>query len=373
MPIGSPITLDLPTANDSFAVWSAKMKTAIQTIEAILEAKVTAGSLDITTALSVGGSYITNLSYIKLTEQDITTPTGEGTLYLDADGELVIITADGSVKLTEGGAINVAAINGIGGDYGGANPAIVYYDTLSGEYRFYENGSGTYATLAANDVVLRNNPAPGSVRLGPVAAVTTDLEMYVHTLPASGVGGLAYNASNKAIVNATVTRETATHLFTNVDLTEDASARRYKRTQVKVRSYSASEFADTTTGVKLPSTPSGATPPVYRPLIANGQTAALIIGPCDEGERISRIIITGTSLGAGSTFSQTVTRQAGNTAVAVAGTSSGSIITTGNYDITFTTPVTLTDGELLVLVLASTGANGAYLHEARVYYDLPAG
>lgn len=219
MPIGSALTLDYPTALDNMATVVAKIKTILQTYEALFEATVDVGSLDLTGPLSVGGSYLYNL--IRLVLSDVTdAPTDNGSLYTDADGNLHIVTPDGDVKLTLNGQINATSTGAFTGDYG-AGPETAYYDQVSGEYRFFTDTSPeTWATLIAKAFkAVKDSGASGSAKFGVDASVSTDLVFELKTLPGSGVGGLAYEASSNGVVDASVTRETLTHKFTGIDLT----------------------------------------------------------------------------------------------------------------------------------------------------------
>lgn len=48
-----------------------------------------------------------------------------------------------AVKLTNAGAVNVSGSNGIGGDYGGGNPAALNFVEATSFYEFYENPAGS--------------------------------------------------------------------------------------------------------------------------------------------------------------------------------------------------------------------------------------
>ncbi len=207
---GLDLNLDLPTLADTFADIVSKLVVAIDAIETDLAARVTAGELDITTALSMGGAPLINVGGVRLNGGVSTTV---GTIYMDG-ADLHVVTALGDVQLTAGGAIDVAALGTIGGDYGGVNPAAVIYDDTSGEYRFTQETS-VWANLVADDLVLHGTA--GSVRLGVADALTGAKTVLFKALPASGVSGVVYNVATTGIEDAAVTRETNTHLFTGID------------------------------------------------------------------------------------------------------------------------------------------------------------
>lgn len=219
MPIGDSLTFDYPTTNETYASALAKLKVILQTFEALLEQDIDTGSLDLTQALSLGGSYIYNLIRIVLS-QVATPPTDVGSLYVDADGELHIVTPNGDIKITLNGQINITSTGAIVGDYGAADEA-VYYDQVSGEYRFFKDTSPeVWATLIAKAFkAVQDGGAAGSALFGVDSSVSTDLVLKLKSLPGSGVGGLAYEFSSQSMVDASTVRETLPHKFTTVDLT----------------------------------------------------------------------------------------------------------------------------------------------------------
>lgn len=223
MPIGDALTFDYPTTAETYAVALGKLKAILQTIEGILEQDIDTGSLDLTEALSLGGNYIYNLIRIVLS-QVATPPTDNGSLYVDDDGELHIVTPNGDIKITLNGQINITSTGAIVGDYGAADEA-VYYDQVSGEYRFFTDTSPeAWATLIAKAFkAVHDGGAAGSALFGVEASVVTDLILNLKSLPGSGVGGLAYEFSSKSMVDASAVRETLTHLFTSIGLTGDVS------------------------------------------------------------------------------------------------------------------------------------------------------
>lgn len=211
---GTDLNLDLPTAADTLADMRAKIVTAIEAIEADLAPRVTAGQLDLTTNVSLGGAALTNVGGVRLVGGE---STEVGTLYIGSD-ELKVVTSEGTVQLTLNGAINIVAAGTIGGDYGGVNPAAVVYNDVAGEFRFTED-TGIWADLVADDLKL--NGTLGSVSIGVDAALSGAKTVNFKSLPAAGIGGLVYDAANTALVDASLNRETSTHLFTAVDMAGD--------------------------------------------------------------------------------------------------------------------------------------------------------
>lgn len=217
MPIGSNLSVTLPTAEDTFVDIVAKLSAAIELLAEVLEAPIDSGSLDITTALTLNGAPIINVGGLRLVGGLSTQP---GTMYIDSSGELHVVTTVGDIQITSNGDLNVAALGTIGGDYGGGNPATVTFDDTSGEYRFQED-TNDWATIVAETFIAKVNGGAGSISFGALSSITTARDFKIKSLPASGVSGLAYEASSGGVVDANQTRETLTHKFTSVDLTGD--------------------------------------------------------------------------------------------------------------------------------------------------------
>src|ERR1043165_3553208 len=176
--IGTDLNLDLPSLSDTLVVAMGKVIQCFSDIEDSIADKATPAGLDITTSLSFGGNPITSLGYA--TFADGNNPTAAGSAYYDS-GDFYLFTAAGAVRLTASGGVNAAGIGGIGGDYGGANPALVEYDDAPGEFIFTED-TGVYADLVCDDVVLWNNAGTFKTRL---TAHPTLAASYTVTLPAA--------------------------------------------------------------------------------------------------------------------------------------------------------------------------------------------
>ncbi len=191
---GVDLDLDLPSLSDNMAIIVAKLVTALSAVEDDLAPQITSGELDLDTAVSLGGNALTNVGGVRLTGGESAVV---GTLYI-GDDELQIVTAAGTVQITADGALNLASVGAIVGDYGGSNPARVTYDDMSGEYRFTED-TGVYADLVADDLILHG--AAGQIRFGIDAALTGSKTVLFKSLP-TGSGLLAYKASDNAIIDA---------------------------------------------------------------------------------------------------------------------------------------------------------------------------
>lgn len=175
--VGTDLNLDLPQLNEPLAQIVSKTRAALSSIEDSLADKVTSSALNINAALSFGGNHLTNLGGVVLVDGNV--PVAEGSIYY-TDGKFYVRDAAGPIQLTANGAINLAAVGAIGGDYGAGSES-VEYDLASGEYRF-KKSENEWASLVAKDVVLVEDSAEGGdyVRI-TIPALTASYDL---TLPA---------------------------------------------------------------------------------------------------------------------------------------------------------------------------------------------
>ncbi len=167
--IGTNLGLSLPLLSDTLATIVSKTNVALTAIQTSIADRATPAGLNITTALSFGSQWATNVGGLVLVTGN--PPSAAGSVYYSA-GEFYMVDHTGAIQMTLNGAINVSGFGGIGGDYGGSNPALLYYDTASGQYRFYTNG-GTHAFGDTESRAAILNNGTGSVKLSADASVTT--------------------------------------------------------------------------------------------------------------------------------------------------------------------------------------------------------
>ncbi len=169
--IGTNLGLSLPLLSDNLATIVSKTSAALSSIQTSIADRATPAGLNITTALSFGGNWATNVGGLILVTGN--PPSAAGSVYYGSDGEFYMVDHTGAVKMTLNGAINVSGFGGIGGDYGGTNPALLSYDTASGQYRFYTNG-GTHAFGDTSARAMILNITGGSVKQTVDASVVTN-------------------------------------------------------------------------------------------------------------------------------------------------------------------------------------------------------
>lgn len=159
-----------------------------------------------------------DFKYLGLYEQTVTpgaSPVGRLERF---ENNLYWVGLSGAVKITNGANLNAAGIGGIGGDYGGANPALVSFVDASNRYDFYDDSSGlVWAHIRCRSIDI-SGTATGTnfakISFGGGSNYTLTLPA---TLPTSGIavltlassGALARNSTADAITDDIVLNATA--------------------------------------------------------------------------------------------------------------------------------------------------------------------
>lgn len=353
---GSNLNFDFPTGNDTFAVWSAKVLTILAAIQADLEPRVSAGELDINTELSLGGAPLTNAGGVRLVGG---TSAVVGTLYMDE--ELHAVTTDGDIQITSNGGLNIAALGTIGGNYGGANPALVEFIDASSAYYFWENGAtSNYADLLAKEIVL--NGALGTMRLRCDNTMAGGRTLAFKDFSAT-VGLMAYTAAGNAVVDAATVTPVVGAMTFGGDI--GLGARKITHGD-RTKSFvfgRTSNLLDANCVVSSTILQGG-----VLQAGGGGNIATYAVEPLDYNQRLKSIVVRGDVSLAGN-FLTLYKVSASGVYSTVAGTIS-QVAVANNWTLTPTTPALLAAGETYALHLTSnSGANKLY--NATITYDSP--
>lgn len=166
MAIGAPQNITLPTVGGSSGSWGSELNSALNTLIASVEAKVTASALDLNDTVDFQNQVADRVQQVK--GQNLTaTKTGAANAnsHYFVDGDWYITDGDANViRVTTGGALNIAVSGGFTGDYGGSTEEAQYsnssklYSFLqasshrakidSAEHRLYEESQGTSSYVA---------------------------------------------------------------------------------------------------------------------------------------------------------------------------------------------------------------------------------
>lgn len=192
--IGTRPTVSLPLLSDTLATLVSKVTTSINNIADSIADKATPAGLNVNAPLSLAGNTLINVASLALVAG--TLPTAPGSMYYSG-GEFYLIDSTGAVQVTSLGQLNHSAFGVIGGDYGGANPALISYDTATQQYRFYVNGSThTWASLVAKTLILEDTGSGNTATITP-PAMTGSYTLTLPTVLPGVVKGLAMAPSGQ--------------------------------------------------------------------------------------------------------------------------------------------------------------------------------
>lgn len=190
--IGTYLTLDLPLHSDTMSSMVAKTATALGQLRDSIADKATPAGLNVTTSLDFQANWGTNVGGLVLVDGNA--PTAAGSFYYHS-GEFYLIDSTSGIQLTKNGQLNAAAFGGIGGDYGGTNPALLSYNTSTGQYRFYTNsGTLAFGDAAVRAVVLEGSA--GTTTLNCPSSVNVNQTIGIGKFSASPNYLVGYDGTN---------------------------------------------------------------------------------------------------------------------------------------------------------------------------------
>jgi hypothetical protein len=155
------MNLSLPTPGTTTGPqWASMLNTAIETIDSHNHtsgqgARVPTAGLNINADLTFNNYNQDYVNSTRFTNQSSTLAGASDlrSLYV-VNGDLYFNNSSGTaVRITDGGAINVAALGTIGGDYGGSNAASVTFAELTSTYSFLES-TGIVAKMSTGPISL---------------------------------------------------------------------------------------------------------------------------------------------------------------------------------------------------------------------------
>lgn len=190
---GGTLASTIPTVSTTPGpTYATYVNAVLAEIRDCLQAKVTPAGFNVNANIAYGGFAPTGLGYALFNNAAsagvmpaATYPRG---LYA-VGSELYWNSATQQVQITLNGALNAAAIGGITGDFGGANPARVAFNDAGGRYDFTED-TNLYAKLRAADLLVGEYglASPFFVTLKSPAALAA---AYTLTLPTALPGSTA--------------------------------------------------------------------------------------------------------------------------------------------------------------------------------------
>jgi hypothetical protein len=180
MAIGDVFPYSVPSVGSSGPGFATTINNILTEVISRLSVKVPLASIDFNSTANFAGSTLTNVGFITLTNT-LSTPGASPVNRLTAfSGDLWYVSPSGPIQLTTGSLLNSAAIGGITGDYGGANPAQFRFVDADQRYDAYDNfGTSTFALVRARGFDISAAPvSPIFARLAFGGSVTR-----TYTLP----------------------------------------------------------------------------------------------------------------------------------------------------------------------------------------------
>lgn len=256
MSIGSPLTNSVPAVGTSGTGYATTINALLNEIKTYLEGTVPYSSLS-GTELDMTNLPIVNISYSKFYDQGATPSTAIVGRLVYANGEFWAVNASGAIQITSGLGLNASGIGGIGGDYGGSNPALVSFVDTSSRYDFYDDRTtSTWAYQRSRGLDIAAGATSTTVcqiRFGGAGSYTLTLPP---SLPASNRSAIVLDSTGAMLKNdATNTITNDLYLAGTTRVREIGRKKTYGFSFYTDRlvgtgsAWSSSESADITKGV----------------------------------------------------------------------------------------------------------------------------
>lgn len=202
MPIGSELNETLPEVGDSAPVAAARIIDTLERLVEAVEAQVPSSAVDVDADFDMQGHGFTDTGSLGLANLADTDDVPTGHLFR-FENNLWFVHPDGAFQLTAGDTLNISITGGIGGDYGGSNPALVSFSDATASYLFYDDASsGAFADVECDDLAIHNGTA-NSVRFEAHSGVSgTKTLTYMNTVvPGAGTSVMTVNSSGQVSNN----------------------------------------------------------------------------------------------------------------------------------------------------------------------------
>lgn len=347
--IGDPMTSTIPAVGNSGTAYATDVNTFLAEVQTRLETPLAMSSL-LATELDMANNPVTNAEYVLLYPNTGTIPTSS---LFSSDGNLWWQSSSGPAQLTVGSTLNAAALGGITGDYGGANPAQLRYVDADTIYYFYDSFAGlAWAGIKALTVDI----AAGSTSTFRARLAFGGAASYTLTLPAavpavtslvqmSNAGALT--ASNALATNQSVT-VSGTGTYKHAD---HAFQQSFDGSICTVGSLSTSAASNL----------------ILYTLSSGGGTAYIPIKGLKTGDRLKAVVLMGGFVSGTTEPTTSVIKNAAGTPSTVTTTGSGTILA-GARTLTVDTPFSVAQGDLFWLKVI-TGASALNFYTLNVTYD----
>lgn len=191
--IGDAFTTAIPAVGASGPGYATDINSILSDVMSRLSTKVPLSSISFSGDLNMAGSNILNTGYQTFQNAGVTPGPSPVNRLVTFNGDLWYVSPSGAIQMTTGAALNSAAIGGITGDYGGANPAQFRYVASDVRYNAYANfGTNTLSDVRALGIqvaagatssvfarILFSGGSNKTFTLPPVAATSAVRPVYI--------------------------------------------------------------------------------------------------------------------------------------------------------------------------------------------------
>lgn len=149
--------------------------------------KVPVAGLNLNADLDLSNLYRLKRAYsVGLLSQSAAITGDTGSIQSVAGDFYWINSAGTAVKITNGSGLNLSSLGTIGGDYGGTDPASVFYTNSTKTFSFTQD-SGITGHIACGNIFIYESVASGKyIQLKPKAALAANIDLQLpSTLPAA--------------------------------------------------------------------------------------------------------------------------------------------------------------------------------------------
>ena len=351
MSIGSPLTNSVPAVGTSGTGYATTINALLNEIKTYLEGTVPYSSLS-GTELDMTNLPIVNISYSKFYDQGATPSTAIVGRLVYANGEFWAVNASGAIQITSGLGLNASGIGGIGGDYGGTNPALVSFVDTSNRYDFYDDRTtSTWAYQRSRGLDIAAGPTSTTVcqiRFGGAGSYTLTLPP---SLPASNRSAIVLDNTGAMLKND------ATNTITN-DLYLAGTTRVREIGRKKTFSFSLLNSSTSATGGVTYANHTVDTSLHYDGIsvTANGNLGIIMmpLEGLDVGTTVTSVVVRTNKAGTGN--SQLTFKEVTDGTVSVLGTSSV-VTTSGWQNLTVSGSFTVTSGKQYYVKVTTGNTN----------------
>ena len=209
MAIGDTFPYSVPSVGAAGPQYATDINNVLTELIARTNVKVPFSALS-GSSLDMSNVPVQNLRYASFYDQS-GTPSGSPTSRFESyAGNIYWVSPLGSIQITSGTGLNASGIGGIGGDYGGGNPALVSFVDASNRYDFWDTFVGVaYAYTRCRGIDISAAAVSANfaqIRYGGAATLTFTLPA---TLPGanrsvmviSSAGQIAFNDGTNTVTN----------------------------------------------------------------------------------------------------------------------------------------------------------------------------